>query len=30
MEQYENNRIYRPRARYIGRMDARYVPIEQR
>jgi len=30
MEQYENNRIYRPRARYIGRTDARYIPIEQR
>jgi citrate synthase len=30
MEQYENNRIYRPRARYIGRADARYEPIEQR
>ncbi len=30
MEQYENNRIYRPRARYIGRTDARYEPIEQR
>jgi len=30
MEQYENNRIYRPRARYIGRTDARYVPIDRR
>ncbi len=30
MEQYENNRIYRPRARYIGRTDARYAPIEKR
>ena len=28
MEQYENNRIYRPRARYIGRTDARYEPID--
>jgi citrate synthase len=30
IEQYNNNRIYRPRARYIGRTDARYEPIEQR
>ena len=30
MEQYENNRIYRPRARYIGRTDARYEPMATR
>ena len=30
IEQYNNNRIYRPRARYIGRSDGRYVPIEKR
>ena len=30
MEQYQNNRIYRPRARFIGRTDAHYVSIEKR
>lgn len=30
MEQYRNNRIYRPRARYVGPLDARYEPIGER
>jgi len=30
LEQYEGNRIYRPRARYVGPTDRRYVAIDQR
>jgi len=30
MEQYRNNRIYRPRARYVGPLDAHYEPIGER
>jgi len=30
LEQYENNRIYRPRGRYVGPTDQHYVPIEER
>ena len=30
MEQYAHNRIYRPRGRYVGPTDQKYVPIEQR
>ncbi len=30
MEQYQNNRIYRPRARYVGPLDAHYEPIGER
>lgn len=30
LEQYENNRLIRPRAEYTGPVDAKYVPIEQR
>jgi len=30
LEQYANNRIYRPRGRYVGPTDRRYVPIEER
>lgn len=30
LEQYANNRIYRPRGRYVGLRDQQYVPIEQR
>lgn len=30
MEQLADNRLIRPRANYIGRMDVPYVPIEQR
>jgi citrate synthase len=30
LEQYENNRIYRPRARYVGPQDLHVVPIDQR
>jgi citrate synthase len=30
MEQYRNNRIYRPRARYVGPVDAHYEPIGER
>jgi citrate synthase len=30
LEQYSNNRIYRPRARYVGPDARRYVPIDQR
>jgi len=29
-EQYANNRIYRPRGRYVGPSDQHYVPIERR
>jgi citrate synthase len=30
MEQYDDNRIYRPRARYIGPTKQVYEPIETR
>ncbi|MFC7136241.1 citrate synthase [Halobaculum litoreum] len=30
MEQYEDNRLIRPRARYVGETDAEWVPIEER
>lgn len=30
LEQYENNRIYRPRGRYVGERDLRYAPIAKR
>lgn len=30
MEQYSNNRIYRPRGRYVGPRDQKWVPISQR
>jgi citrate synthase len=30
MEQYENNRLIRPRADYTGPVNRHYVPIDQR
>jgi len=30
LEQYENNRIYRPRARYVGAHDRKVEPLEGR
>ncbi|KGX89093.1 citrate synthase [Pontibacillus litoralis] len=30
LEQYDNNRLIRPRAEYVGPMNQKYVPIEQR
>ena len=30
LEQYSNNRIYRPRGNYVGPRDLRYVPIDER
>lgn len=30
LEQYENNKLIRPRAEYIGPRDLKYVPIEER
>jgi citrate synthase len=30
LEQYSNNRIYRPRGRYVGPRDLHYAPIETR
>ncbi|QLG63761.1 citrate synthase [Halorarum salinum] len=30
LEQYEDNRLIRPRARYVGERDAEWVPIEER
>jgi citrate synthase len=30
LEQYTNNRLIRPRAEYIGPMDLKYTPIEER
>ena len=30
LEQYGNNRLIRPRARYVGPIDRTYKPIEQR
>lgn len=29
-EQYANNRIYRPRGKWVGRQDLTYVPVEKR
>jgi citrate synthase len=30
LEQYQNNRIYRPRGNYVGPQDRHYAPIEER
>jgi citrate synthase len=30
LEQYDDNRLIRPRARYVGEMDCEWVPIEER
>ncbi len=30
LEQYENNRLIRPRAEYVGPRGLKYVPIEER
>lgn len=30
LEQYQDNRLIRPRADYVGPVNAKYVPIEQR
>lgn len=30
LEQYENNRLIRPRAEYTGPVNQKYVPIESR
>lgn len=30
LEQYENNRLIRPRAEYIGRRNEPYIPVEER
>jgi citrate synthase len=30
LEQYSNNRIYRPRGKYVGPTGLAYVPIEDR
>ncbi|KQO01286.1 citrate synthase [Paenibacillus algorifonticola] len=30
LEQYENNRLIRPRADYIGPVNAKYIPIDER
>ena len=30
LEQYQNNRLIRPRARYVGQIDRTFRPIEQR
>ncbi len=30
LEQYENNRLIRPRARYVGSMSEEFVPVEDR
>ena len=30
LEQYKNNRLIRPRARYVGTIDRTFRPIEQR
>ncbi|MBA3247850.1 MAG: hypothetical protein H0T63_07180 [Pyrinomonadaceae bacterium] len=29
LEQYANNKLIRPRAKYVGPRDLKYVPIEQ-
>ncbi|HIP63087.1 MAG TPA: citrate synthase, partial [Archaeoglobus profundus] len=30
IEQYENNRLIRPRAQYVGPKNRKYIPIDQR
>lgn len=30
LEQYQNNRLIRPRAEYVGKEDQKYVPLDQR
>ncbi len=30
IEQYENNRLIRPRAKYVGEVERRYVPLSER
>jgi citrate synthase len=30
LEQYEDNRLIRPRARYVGPKDLEYTPIDER
>ncbi|MBA2378234.1 MAG: citrate synthase [Blastocatellia bacterium] len=30
LEQYDNNKLIRPRAEYIGKRDQKYVPLEER
>ncbi len=30
LEQYENNKLIRPRAEYVGQRDLKYVPIDER
>lgn len=30
MEQYSQNRIYRPRGRYVGKLDQHWTPVEKR
>jgi citrate synthase len=30
LEQYENNRLIRPRAEYVGPVNAHYVPLDER
>lgn len=30
IEQYENNKLIRPRAKYVGEIERKYVPVDQR
>ncbi len=30
LEQYKDNRIMRPRAKYIGETNRKYIPLEER
>ena len=30
LEQYANNKIIRPKCRYVGDMDRKFVPVEDR
>jgi citrate synthase len=30
MEQYEKNRIIRPRMKYVGERERKFVPLDQR